>query len=261
MKNRINPRGQAKEKKSFPKIVQDVVSQSDIVLEILDARFLGETRNRELEAIVEKSGKRLIVVVNKSDLVDSPDVSSFRDKKIVLVSVNTKKGIDILRKRIKIEASKIKKERVYVGVVGFPNVGKSSLINVLTRRAAARISETAGQTRGVQKIKLSGNILLLDTPGVFEQDREKTWKERMLEKVRLNAKTKVKDPGEAVYYLFEMHSDLLSRFYGVDAKDYDEFIERVARKKGFLLKGDNVDENRVANTVLKDWQKGKIKLN
>src|SRR4030042_2166696 len=110
----------------------------DIILEILDARFPKEMQNKEIEKLIKDKGKKVIYVLNKSDLTRK------RDKSLnprVFVSCKNRKGINELRDKIKQEAAKFKStgdfNRVHVGIVGYPNTGKSSLINLLIRRTSA----------------------------------------------------------------------------------------------------------------------------
>jgi len=98
-----------------------------------------------------------------------------RDKSLspkVFVSCKSRTGISELRDKIKQEAKKIEKEgRVYVGVVGYPNTGKSSLINLLIGKMSAKTGADAGFTKGIQKLRLSEGICLLDSPGVIPTDK------------------------------------------------------------------------------------------
>ena len=260
-----------KQKEKLPDIVKKVVRVSDIVLEVLDARFIGEMRNLELERLVEKRGKKLIYVLNKADLVDYKKInrqfsSSFRPR--VFVSCKKRFGSRELRERIKIEASRVelsnKRERVQVGVVGYPNSGKSSLINFLTGKNSAKTSKQAGFTRGMQKIRLSEGIVLLDTPGVIPAGEYSTSKrERFSQNAKVGARTysDVKYPEEVVDYIMKDNSGVISDFYGVEFEgDVDEFIEKLGQKKGFLRKGGKVDVDRTSRFILRDWQKGDIRI-
>lgn len=262
-----------KQKKKFPDILQEIVRTSDIILEVLDARFLEETRNKKVEEEIKKQGKKLIYVFNKSDLVD------IKDKKIesnelglqpyVFVSCKMRRGGSRLRDKIKMEASKIelpheKMSRVQVGIIGYPNTGKSSLINLLTGKTAARVGNTAGFTKGMQKVKLTSNILILDTPGVIPASEYSDHQPLALARhAKVNARdySKVKNPEIAVMDLLREYPKELEAFY---KKDFDEavdvFIENIGKKRNFLRQKGAIDEDRAARSVLKDWQEGKIKF-
>ena len=116
-----------KQKQKHFSVIEKVIDMSDILLEVLDARFVEDTRNPELEEEIQKKAKKIIYVINKSDLF------SLRNAELlpsIFVSCKNRKGVRELRDMIKRSASGIKKpEKVVVGVIGYPNTGKSSLIN------------------------------------------------------------------------------------------------------------------------------------
>jgi hypothetical protein len=148
--------------------VNKVIEKADILLLVLDARFVEESRNSEIEKKVGK--KPLIYVITKCDLVDKKIVEKYKNKlkQCIFVSSTEYHGIKMLKEKLLIEAKRDfkDKERVYVGVLGYPNVGKSSLINAINGRSAASTSITSGHTKGAQMIR-SGKIMFLDTPGVI----------------------------------------------------------------------------------------------
>ena len=147
-------------KKKIPEITEAVIDESNIILEVLDARFIDETRNLDYEKMILEKKKKLIYVLNKIDLIDLSALKKRNEiqhlKPYALISVTRKIGIDDLRNKIIIEAKKFKfeNEKVVVGIVGYPNTGKSSLINALSRRGASKISKEAGFTRARQKVAL-----------------------------------------------------------------------------------------------------------
>ena len=317
-----------KQRGKYPDVMKDVVRISDIVLEILDARFVEEMRNLEVEADVLAKGKRLIYVLNKVDLVDSRKWKIENREllksmgSVVFVSATKGVGSRNLKAKIKMEAKRILKEfaggekiavsrellavsdlkkakvknldvvkdmtgmkRVHVGVIGYPNAGKCSVINAITRRGVARTAKQAGFTKGMQKIRMSEGILILDTPGVIPEDKYSTEVGKgMHEDVKVGARTysDVKNPEDVVYYLMsvpepkdkdnvtdkekrltkeaEMNAKKIEKFYGIEADgDYEVLIEELGKRKGFLGKGGVVDVDRTARLVLRDWQRGSIK--
>jgi ribosome biogenesis GTPase A len=100
-----------KQKKKIPNLVREIVEVSDIILEILDARFLQETRNKELEELIKHQGKKILYVINKTDLVDLKskvlEVSSLKIFPYIFVSCKKRSGVSKLRNKIKIEAKKL----------------------------------------------------------------------------------------------------------------------------------------------------------
>jgi ribosome biogenesis GTPase A len=256
----------AKQKEKFPVLVKDMVRVCDILLEVLDARFINETRNIELEESIKNNGKKLIYVLNKSDLADKEEIKKEAEKlklfPYVLVSCKKRFGSKELRNRIKIEVKKLETnyDRAQVGVIGYPNSGKSSLINFLTGKAAARTASEAGFTKGIQRIRLSSNILVLDTPGIIPDPKYGFQREDFSKHAEVGARTydKVKNPEFVVHELFEANKMAFKHFYKIDAENSNDFLEIFASSKNLLLKGGVLDLDRGARMILKDWQSGKI---
>ncbi len=244
---------------SFVKQVTSVILKSDIILLVLDARAPEETRHRRVEKIIESRGKRLIYVINKSDLVDTKKLARYSRKfhPCVFISTTKRRGIRMLRDRILIEANRIGDGKpLSVGVVGYPNVGKSSLINILAGRNAAPTSSIAGTTKSVRKVRFMKNLMLVDSPGII-QSRDKD--EEMHAAIGSVEFSKVKDPESAAFRLMESRPGLIERFYEVErSSDKDEVLEKIAQKRNLLKKGGFPDSERAARLILKDWQNGTI---
>jgi len=257
-----------KHHQSVPHIVKEVVRISDVILEILDARYIEKTRSREIENIVLESGKILIFVINKADLVDLKS-EEFKNqienlKPYVLFSCKTLIGRKRLRDRLKIEVKKQKMTRqAHIGIIGYPNTGKSSLINLLTGRKASGTSSESGFTKGMQKIRFTKDILILDTPGVFP-DKEDAPTEFSIKnkhaEIGAGAFNRVKEPDFIVASLMKTHPGLFEKFYNIQADgDSEVLLEQLGRKKNFLLKGNQVNIDKTSRMILKEWQEGKIK--
>ena len=244
---------------NFWKLVNKVIARADILLEIIDARMIKETRNAEVESKVKGEGKPLIYVVNKCDLADIEMLK----KRIqglhpcVFVSTTKHHGFSRLKERILIEAHKRKIRQPRVGVLGYPNVGKSSVINGLKGREAAKTSSESGYTRSVQNIRVSPSIMMIDTPGVFpilENDK--------IGNILTGAVdySKAKNPEDAVLRLMEEHPGIIEKYFKVGAMaDGDAALGEIGAKKNFLKKGGTPDTDRTARHILKLWQKGDIK--
>ena len=250
----------------FPEIARQVILQSDIILEILDSRFWQETRNLEFEEEIKQLGKKIIFILNKSDLVDrkklTREIGSLYPR--VLVSCKERKGSFELREKIKIEAKKIGKEKVYIGIIGYPNTGKSSVINILIGRRSAKVASEPGFTKGMQKVKLTENIFLFDTPGVIPSYENSNINKRDLVKhalINVRSWDKVKEPEMIIYNLIKQYPGMFEKFYNVQSNEDSEIlIEKLGRKKHILRKGGVVDSDRTARMMLRDFQEGRIRV-
>ncbi|MDA3837265.1 MAG: 50S ribosome-binding GTPase [Nanoarchaeota archaeon] len=272
-----------KQRVKYPQVAKNIVDTSDIILEVLDARFLEETRNRKLEAEIERQGKKIIYVLNKTDLLTLNKLQEIKEKVFpyAIVSCINRLGIKDLRNLIKRVAKTVEKrekreilkdkivvnekggDKMKVGVIGYPNAGKSSLLNLLAGKSAAGVGADAGFTRNVQKIRLSEDIVLTDSPGVIPEDQYSlSDKEKIAEHSLAGGKsyTQIKEPDIVVMQLFKKYKDALNKFYKTEAEDSDDLIEEVGEQKRLLKKGGEINEDFAAREILKSWQLGKIKV-
>ncbi len=230
-----------------------VIEESSIILEVLDARFVDETINKSVE--FKARDKLLIHVINKSDYVDIKKLGAVkrRLKNCVFVSAKKRTGIPQLKRMIKTLARQRGIDSIVVGVVGYPNVGKSTLINTLSLKGCAKTSPEAGFTKGMQQIRVKGGITMIDTPGVIP--KEITSEEDL---VLIGAKNPyaVEDPDLAVMKLMEKHPGLIEEKYGVKAmEDKESTIRAIAIKLNFKKKGNLPDIDRASRKILHDWTK------
>jgi len=257
-----------KHKKGVPEIVLKVIKEADILLEILDARFVNETRNKEIESEIIKRRKKLVFILNKVDLVNIDELYKKIEldalKPYVLFSCSERKGLKDLRILLKIEAKKINFPQIRVGVIGYPNTGKSSIINLLMGKHVARTSQQAGFTKGMQKLKLSSNIMLLDTPGLIPPAEDSHLNMGVVAKhaqIGIDTWDKIRDPDLAVYNMMNLYPKIFQRFYNIkEDANVNDIIEKVGREKNLLKKGGEVDIDRASRIILKDFQEGKIKV-
>lgn len=236
------------------RILDNVIRHSDILLLVVDARNVEKSINRMLEARMRKYGKRVIYVINKCDLVSNEQLSGIKLENSVKLSALRHGGTLRLLKIIK----KISKGKdVTVGVVGLPNTGKSTLINTLKGKKSAPTSPISGFTKGMQKIRVSSNIMMLDTPGIFSYSKKKGIELIMFGAIDAD---KVEEPEMAAAELIETLDGRIEEYFGIGRKeDGIEAIEEIAIKKNFLKKGNKPDTDRMAREIIRLCQRGKIR--
>ncbi|MEK6938012.1 MAG: GTPase [Nanoarchaeota archaeon] len=243
---------------SFWRSVNRVIQNSDVIIEVLDSRLIEDTRNKEIEQKIKKFGKKILYVINKCDLVNIKEIEKVIKEQglqpSVFISSTEKLGTTILKKKI-MELSR--GEKVVVGVVGYPNVGKSSLINALSGRSAARTSSSSGFTHGIQKVRVGDKIILLDTPGVFPEREKNEEKHAYMGAIDYG---KLKNPEMDALRLIKEHPQEICEYYNIEGEeDPEEILELIGIKSNKLLSKGRVNEDAVARMILKDWQTGKIR--
>ena len=239
---------------SFWRHVKKVLDESQMIIEVLDARLIEETRNSEIELKIKHSGKKILYVVTKCDLVDVKKLRAQMKhlKPSVFISSKDHFGTTLLKKKI-LELSR--GENTVVGVVGYPNVGKSSLINALAGRAKTRTSSESGHTKGMQKIRVDNKIVVLDTPGVYPFKEKDLAKHAKIGSIDY---AKIKDPELAALKLIDDEKILIKKHYSLEKDDPEEILEEIGLKYKRIGKGGKVNLENAARFVLKEWQTGKI---
>ncbi|ENN96200.1 GTP-binding HSR1-like protein [Methanocaldococcus villosus KIN24-T80] len=243
------------------KIVNKIINECDIILFVLDARDPELTRNKELEKRILNSGKKIIYVLNKADLVPKEILERWKrvfGENTVFVSAKQRLGTRILRDKIKKLLKEMGKKEGKVGVVGYPNVGKSSIINALTGSRKALTGSIAGLTKGEQWIRLTRNIRLLDTPGILEMKDE----DDLIISGALRLE-KVDNPIPAALKILKridnFDKSIVKDYFKVDYDKIDEkLLEKIGEKRGYIKKGGDVDLIRTSKAIIKEYQDGKL---
>ncbi|KDP26401.1 hypothetical protein JCGZ_17559 [Jatropha curcas] len=278
--------------RAFYKELVKVIEESDVILEVLDARDPLGTRCVDMENMVMKSGhdKHLVLLLNKIDLVpreavekwlkylreELPAVAfkcSTQEQRSNLGWKSSKKaaktsnllqtsdclGAETLIKLLKnYSRSHDIKKSITVGVIGLPNVGKSSLINSLKRCHVVNVGATPGLTRSMQEVQLDKNVKLLDCPGVVllkSKENDASIALRNCKRIE-----KLDDPVSPVKEILNLcPARLLVTLYKIpNFESVDDFLQKVATVRGRLKKGGIVDVEAAARIVLHDWNEGKI---
>ncbi|NXA21595.1 NOG2 protein, partial [Ibidorhyncha struthersii] len=244
-----------------------VIDSSDVVVQVLDARDPMGTRSPHVESYLkkEKHWKHLIFVLNKCDLV--PTWATKRWVAVLSQEYPTLafhasltnpfgKGafIQLLRQFGKLHSDK---KQISVGFIGYPNVGKSSVINTLRSKKVCNVAPIAGETKVWQYITLMRRIFLIDCPGVVYPSGDTETDIVLKGVVQVE---KIKSPEDHISAVLERAKpEYIRKTYKIDSwKDTEDFLEKLASRTGKLLKGGEPDLQTVSKMVLNDWQRGRI---
>ena len=242
----------------FWPVVMNVLRNSDVVLLLVDARMPEISRNSEIVDKVESMrDKRLLVIFNKIDLVSKREVEGLRKEypNAFFVSATKKTGVKDLKVVLENMADNWNRPSLRVGIVGYPNIGKSTLINLIAPAARAKVSSVSGTTKKTQWARV-GRLRIMDSPGVIPFGDKKV-------QIGMTASKdphKIRNPEKVAITIIEHLIKRGVKIYGIDGDDAYAVFEEIGRKKGYLVKGGEVDENRVSIKVIDDWQKGRISL-
>ncbi|KGK99695.1 GTPase [Methanococcoides methylutens] len=250
---------------NYKLMVQDVIKKADVLLEVVDARFPDETRNSEVERNVKRSRKPLIIVLSKCDLVskETLEKSKSRLSKIaptVFVSSKERYGTTMLRHKI-LEVADIQGREILIGCLGYPNTGKSSVINGVVGKGKTSTSSISGHTKGVQLVKAGSRIVFIDTPGVIPFDENDEYRQGLL---GVKDATHLDDlEGVAMKIIenaCEKNKHALEEFYKIEIRNENayEILELIGLKLNYLKKKGEIDEIRAAVRIINDWQQGKL---
>ncbi|PKA57858.1 hypothetical protein AXF42_Ash015236 [Apostasia shenzhenica] len=280
--------------RTFYKELVKVIEASDVILEVLDARDPLGTRCLDMEKMILKldPNKRIVLLLNKIDLVpreaaekwlkylreELPAVAfkcstqqqrsnlgwksaSKAAKSSNILQTSDCLGAEILVKLLKnYSRSREIKLSIVVGIIGLPNVGKSSVINSLKRSHVVNVGATPGLTRSMQEIQLDKNVKLLDCPGVVMlKSGENDASIALRNCKRIEKLDDVISPVIEILKLCPAEK-LLSLYKISSFTSVDEFLQKVATIRGKLKKGGVVDLEAAARIVLHDWNEGMFSI-
>lgn len=259
------------------RLIKESLNLVDGVVEIVDARIPVSSRNPELDSIIQK--KPRIILLNKCDVADSQATTMwlkyFRDKGFYAAAVDcrTGKGLNSFDSLVK-QALKSVIERndakgmngkpLRLMVVGIPNTGKSSFINRMGKNAKAKVADKAGVTRQNQWFVVGNGIELLDTPGVLWpkfDDPEVGDKLAFIGSVKDEVTDKETLACRLLESLAATRPQAIEDRYkisGVAGLQGWEILEMIGKKRGFLIKGGEIDYERAAVIVADEFRGGKL---
>lgn len=261
------------------RLIKENVDKVDIIYEIIDSRIplSSKIKDRDIDKLI--STKPRILIMTKSDLCDlnktNQWIKYYEDMgyKVVLVDLVNNRGLNkildvtnLLLKELdkKREEKGLRKRSYRALIIGIPNVGKSTLINRLVGKKAAITGDRPGVTKSLSWIRINDNIDLLDSPGILwpKLDNE-------TEAYNLASFSAIKEEilpiGKVACYildtLYKKYENNLKERYGINSFDIDDVIptyELIGKKRGCLIKGGEVDYDKVSSIIIKDLREGRL---
>ena len=256
--------------------VKEKIRFIDVVLELVDARIPISSMNPMIDELIGKTPK--VILLNKADLADPNElekwISYFANKgiKALKISAVSGKGVnrilpilkEVLKDKIERELSRGRKERpIRTMILGIPNVGKSTLINTLAKKKKLVAEDRPGVTKQTQYIRVGQDLELLDTPGILWpkfDDEEIAFRLALIGAIKDN----ILPIDDVCIYGFRV----LDKYYRksfeeryditVDIDDIVKIYDDIGRRRGFLLKRNEVDYDKVSVTFLHEFRNGKF---
>lgn len=272
-KTNINwyPGHMAKTKKE----IKEKINLIDVVYELIDARMPFSSKMQDIEDVLK--GKPRIIIMTKYDLCDQKEtdkfVSYYEEKgfPVIKMDLMSSKNINqileksnaVLKEMNEVREKKgMKKRGIRALILGVPNVGKSTLINRLVGKKAVNVGNRPGVTKQLSWIRINKDIELLDTPGILWPKFE-TEEQAMTLSALSSIKEEIVDTDDlAVFILKKMYKlykeNLIAR-YGIDnLEDFDEVYEKIGKKRGALIRGGEVDYDKVSLIIIRDLKEGHL---
>jgi len=255
--------------------IEERIKSVDLIIELIDARAPISSINNDFEKII--GNKKRLFVFTKSDLADPAQTERWKEyflndnKDVMLLDIARDNVNKLLTDRIKLYGKEKREKELAKGmkpqpiramIGGIPNVGKSTLINKLSKRKAAGVENRPGFTRGEQFIKVNNDFLLVDTPGILPtnySDKKKAANLALLGSIREEILPKY----DLVSYLFNYFktyypNGLLSRYGINNIDDIEETIKAIGTKRGALSGGGEIDLEKTTNLILSEFRNGLI---
>ena len=249
----------------------------DAVCELLDARIPQSSRNPDVDRLAQ--GKPRLLILNRCDLADPDITAQWRDYyrrqglTVLETSAQTGRGVkqlpaavrEVLKDKLAALEEKGQGSRpLRIMIVGIPNVGKSTLINRLAGRRAAVAGDKPGVTRGKQWIRIDGGLELLDTPGILWPKFDSQSVGEALALTNAIKADVIDRTALAANFMLRLRAlypgriEERYRFTPDPDKNGYELLEDAGRRRGFLVSGGEVDTDRMAETLLREFHDGKL---
>ena len=271
------------------KQIQEDLKLIDVVIEILDARIPVSSQNPDIAQWTKN--KKKIVILNKADLAEEKQnekwVEHYKKQGIIaiLTDSNSGKGVPETIRQIEKIMQEDKEtfsnkgrvgKSIRVMIVGIPNVGKSSFINRITKKSSTAVGNRPGVTRQKQWVRVKENIELLDTPGILWPKLEPqevafhlaftgTIKDDNLEKTEIAyflLKYLLENKRESIIDRYGISNEIieekLSNEDQMENENILEILYEIGKKRGAIISGGRIDEEKVSNILIDDFRTGKL---
>ena len=258
------------------RMMQEDIKLIDLVIELLDARVPFSSRNPDIDKMGRDKAR--LILLNKSDLADEKSneawVAFFEAKGYCVRKINSRNGaglksinaavLEACHEKIERDKRKgIKNRPVRAMVVGIPNVGKSTFINAYAGKACAKTGNKPGVTKGKQWIRLNKGLELLDTPGILWpkfEDQSVGMRLAMIGSIKDEILNTDELALNLIRFLMEHYPGRLTERYGCEetAQEALTVYEEIARRRGCIKKGQELDYTKTGMLLLDDFRSGKL---
>lgn len=243
--------------------VFEMIKKADITVQVLDARFPQKCRSKTIEDFAKKKDKQILLCINKADLVPKHIVEKWkkilsRELPTVFISTTERQGTSKLRQQINRFSNSYD---MIVCVLGYPNVGKSSLINVLKGRKSAPISPKAGFTRHLRNVRISPKLTLIDTAGISPRDNRTVEEEVFIGTI---SPEDITNPDMVCSYIFEKFKEQkleseIEKYLKISISEpIEDILIHFATYRGLLKKKAEPLVEEAARIIIRDFIMGKI---
>ncbi len=253
--------------------LKEQLSLVDAVIEVIDARLPLSSVYKNITGLLGE--KPRLILLNKADLADISELKKwvnllekkFNAPVILSDAKNSKDFNSVVKKAVELSEPRIQqlmkkgllRRPARVMVVGMPNVGKSSIINKLTKSSKTKTGAKAGVTRQQQWVRINPQLELLDTPGIIpmrQDDQESAKKLAFVNSISENAYTNEIIAHELLELLDKKYPDKVRGYYGINGEALT--VENIARSRNWIISGGEPDIERTSVYILRDFREGKI---
>ena len=247
----------------------------DIVYEVVDARIPNSSRIVDIDDLIKDKPK--VIIMTKKDLCDIEKTNkwiSYYESlgyKVFLVDLINDKSLGKLFDLTDSVLSELNEKREEKGllqrkyralIMGVPNVGKSTLINKITGKKATTVGDKPGVTKTISWIRINDKLELMDTPGILWpkiEDQDIAYKLATFSSIKDEILPIDEVACYILKYMYENYPSSLVDRYGLDYLDEDDYTdayELIGRKRGCIIRGNEVDYTKVSNLIVKDLREG-----